>query len=272
MPDLSLAVIEWPGDDPGLLLLHGLGSNARIWNRTISSLKCGLKVVAPDQRGHGLSEEPDNGYEPKTWVADILAVMDHFGLRRPVVAGHSWGAAVALRLEACHPDRVAGLILVDGGLAKMSDWMPWEQAEVVLRPPDFGPVEPSIFVDRARTTFLAPVWDNDIEEFIQAMLRRGPDGLWRRAFSIPNHMRTVRALYDHDGPALLTAVNCPTAVCVATGDRPEAAEAILKLVAEVGRSKVVVERFDCPHDIPLYLPQQLAQTIDAICLGADGSR
>src|SRR5579859_6759247 len=95
-----------------LLLLHGLASASRIWDLTAPLLARQRRVVALDQRGHGLSEKPDDGYDFATIVADDLAAADALGLgQRFAVAGHSWGGNVALELGAAHPVRVSALAL-----------------------------------------------------------------------------------------------------------------------------------------------------------------
>src|SRR5579884_313113 len=84
-----------------LLLLHGLASASRIWDLVAPILAQDRRVVALDQRGHGRSEKPDAGYDFATIVADDVAAAATLGLgERFAVAGHSWGANVALELAA----------------------------------------------------------------------------------------------------------------------------------------------------------------------------
>ncbi|MGH7777280.1 MAG: alpha/beta fold hydrolase, partial [Candidatus Dormibacterales bacterium] len=103
---LRLHVVEWgdPGaPPPALLLLHGLSSNARFWDRLAARLPH-RRLVALDQRSHGLSDRPGEGYRTRDLVEDAAHVVAARGLGRPVVAGHSWGAAIALALSAARPD------------------------------------------------------------------------------------------------------------------------------------------------------------------------
>src|SRR5579884_2465458 len=84
-----------------LLLLHGLASASRIWDLVAPILAQDRRVIALDQRGHGRSEKPDTGYDFATIVADDVAAAAKLGLgERYAVAGHSWGANVALELAA----------------------------------------------------------------------------------------------------------------------------------------------------------------------------
>jgi pimeloyl-ACP methyl ester carboxylesterase len=76
-----------------------------------------LSVLTPDLRGRGASAALPPPYGMAAHVADLLAVLDHCGVQRAVLAGHSMGAYVATRLAATASDRVAAAVLVDGGLA-----------------------------------------------------------------------------------------------------------------------------------------------------------
>ena len=72
------------------------------------------RAVALDLRGHGRSEPPKDGdYTIAAMAGDIAAVVDTLGLDRFVLVGHSMGGGVALTYAGAHPDRVAGLVLVD---------------------------------------------------------------------------------------------------------------------------------------------------------------
>ncbi|HEY8758425.1 MAG TPA: alpha/beta hydrolase [Candidatus Limnocylindria bacterium] len=114
-PEGTLACWEWPGGEPGALLLHGIGNYGRVWDFVAGAVAGRLRLVAPDARGHGASVTPAGGYAPEDFVADALSVMDALGLARPVVVGHSMGGAHALVLAVLHPEKVRALVLVDVG-------------------------------------------------------------------------------------------------------------------------------------------------------------
>src|SRR5687767_6680359 len=138
-PGVTLRVRVWPGDIPApYLLVHGLSSNARLWDGVAAELSAaGRPAYAVDQRSHGESDAPPEGYDTTTAAADLAVVCERLGLSPVVAVGQSWGGNVVVRLAAEHPALVAGLALVDGGWIDLSaEFATWEECERALRPPD----------------------------------------------------------------------------------------------------------------------------------------
>lgn len=101
---------------PALVLLHGLAGASTQWRHQLAALGGHLRVFAPDLRGHGRSDPPaDGAYAIAAHAADVVALVDELGLDRFALAGHSFGAWVALEVAATHPGRVFALALVDPG-------------------------------------------------------------------------------------------------------------------------------------------------------------
>ncbi|GAA1109276.1 alpha/beta hydrolase [Nocardiopsis metallicus] len=115
----DLAVTSW-GTGPGtpVLAVHGITANGLSFARTAAELaeRGGPPLIAPDLRGRGRSGTLPGPHGLAAHTDDLVAVLDSRGVRRTVVVGHSMGAFVASLLAARHPDRVAGLVLVDGGV------------------------------------------------------------------------------------------------------------------------------------------------------------
>lgn len=101
---------------PLVLAIHGITSSSRSWLATARAIGDRAALLAVDLRGRSASSELPPPYGIDAHVRDMLAVLDHFGLERPVMVGHSLGAYIAARLAAAHPDRVGAVVLVDGGL------------------------------------------------------------------------------------------------------------------------------------------------------------
>jgi pimeloyl-ACP methyl ester carboxylesterase len=116
--DVSLAVAEWPGPTkgPAVVCIHGLTANHTCWASVADVLSPAHRLIAYDLRGRGESDKPERGYSLALHGEDLLGLLDHFGLRRAVLVGHSLGAHIAVRFAASHPERVAKLVLVDGGI------------------------------------------------------------------------------------------------------------------------------------------------------------
>jgi pimeloyl-ACP methyl ester carboxylesterase len=96
-----------------LVLLHGFGSRLETWRAVQDALAVDRRVIAFDHKGFGHSERSDGDYGPEKHARDVLAVLDALGVQRAVIAGHSYGGGVALRVALRAPGRVAGLGLVD---------------------------------------------------------------------------------------------------------------------------------------------------------------
>jgi pimeloyl-ACP methyl ester carboxylesterase len=258
---VTLHARDWGGDGRAVVLLHGLASNARIWDGVAARLAgAGLRAVALDQRGHGESEQPASGYDFATVGRDLQAALAGLGLDRPVLAGHSWGANVALRHAAERPGQVAGLVLVDGALVAVADWAgpSREQARRRLAPPRFA-VPLTDWLARAGQLDASdpggPAW---VRDFLRAGVEVDERGVARARFRFANHMQVVDALYDQRPEALFPLVRCPVLLCVA-GDEPAGAkrggvDRALDLLA----SAHVTWFEDTMHDIPLQRPAELA--------------
>jgi pimeloyl-ACP methyl ester carboxylesterase len=106
-------------DDSGLgglpvVLLHSAAGNSTQWARQLEYLRLSRRAVALDLRGHGRSDPARDGdYSIAGMAGDIAAVADSLRLDRFVLVGHSMGGGVALAYAGTHPERVAGLLLVD---------------------------------------------------------------------------------------------------------------------------------------------------------------
>ena len=113
--DLRLHYLEWGSDRARtMVLLHGIGDNAHIWDHFALNAADSLRIIALDQRGHGLSDwATPPAYSCDDYVTDLDNMIDALQLTEFVLMGHSMGALHATRYACLRPEKVAGLIHAD---------------------------------------------------------------------------------------------------------------------------------------------------------------
>jgi pimeloyl-ACP methyl ester carboxylesterase len=274
--------LHWEADDSArpAVLLHGLASNARIWELVAPRLvERGLRPLAPDGRGHGLTDKPDGDYGFETFRRDTLAFIDACNLERPILVGHSWGASLAVDYAAqfpVGPRAPAGILLVDGGVIQ-HDRVPgatWEAMRERLTPPRLAGTPLEEFLARIApfTAGLSPdgAPPDAVESIILANFEIAQDEtIWPR-LTFERHMQIVRALWEFQAYARLGKVRCPAWAALAQEPAPRSPgnERFLELKrwgVEQARGALPglqVRWFeDTYHDIPLHRPAGLADLI-----------
>ena len=265
--DLRLHYQAWGmAGHPTLVLVHGLGSSCHIWDLVAPILADRYHVLALDQRGHGESDQPDDGYDFPTIVADLAGFLDALDVReRAVLVGHSWGASVVLRFATTFPDRAAGIVLVDGGTTSPGDGMSWEQTLERLTPPDIDGMRWQDLRERMASSN-GIYRDPRVETVQRSLFHIDADGRLRRRLRIPNHLRILRALWEERPAELLSQVRCPILLLPARQASDEAEWLASKArgveLAHRLQPAVRVRWFDDTiHDVPLQRPAELADEI-----------
>ncbi|NTJ64284.1 alpha/beta hydrolase [Agrobacterium rhizogenes] len=130
---------EGDPNGPPVLLIHGFASTAIAnwvnpgWLKTLG--EAGYRVIAIDNRGHGMSDKLYDAdvYHPWIMAADAVALLDHLGISETHVMGYSMGARVSTFMAIAHPDRVRSLVLGGLGIGMVEgvgDWDPIADALV----------------------------------------------------------------------------------------------------------------------------------------------
>ena len=195
-----------------VLAVHGITASHAHWLAVARQLtkREDLCLLAPDLRGRGRSAglPPPEGIA--THVEDVLAVLDHAGVRRATLVGHSMGAYVVATAAAAHPDRALAVVMIDGGLPMP---VPSDADVDAVLLAVLGPA-----LERLRRTFASedeyvafwqahPAfrgrWDDDVEACVRYDLA-GPPGAMRS----PVVEDAVRA----DGASMLRDPSIATAV------------------------------------------------------------
>ena len=111
---LSLHLLDWSRDGVPLLFVHGFGNEAHVWDDLAPSVAPYYRTLAVDLRGHGESDrDPEARYDYDAHVGDLEALTAALGIERLVLVGHSLGGRIAMWFAGRHPERVAGLVIVD---------------------------------------------------------------------------------------------------------------------------------------------------------------
>ncbi|MDQ2960066.1 MAG: alpha/beta hydrolase [Candidatus Dormibacteraeota bacterium] len=272
---IDIHYLEWGRDAAGLgpavLFLHGLSSNAQYWGRVADNLS-GRRIVALDQRGHGLTGRPPrmpalpDGFAMNELLGDAMFAIQQLGLDRPIVAGHSWGATVALELVARHPDTASALVFIDGPVQSASNLFTWEEGQAIMQPPLPRHSSFAQAVDDCRRDF-GTAWGDDLEPFVMSrVMLDGTSFVLTLTSAI--RLELLRGLYESPVDHLWTQLEGPAAALLARGgpgrmgDWKETGTKRL----EANAPRVEVRWFDTPHDIPLFVPAEIAAEIERMAM------
>jgi pimeloyl-ACP methyl ester carboxylesterase len=265
---VRLHYLDWGGSGRALILLHGLASSCRIWDFMAPIVSEHFRTFAVDQRGHGLSDQPGS-YTFNDVTGDLSAFIEALGLERPVIAGHSWGAGVALRFAADYPQTPVAIALIDGGFVERSSSQSWEQAEAMMRPPEIDGVPVETFVGYMKKwPDIAALWSEQLGEMVLSNLDVRDGKVYRR-LPIPDHMKIAREIWEQDTAQLWERVRCPVLMVPALKESNDPRSQLWTKAKVQGietakrklKDATVVPMEDTIHDIPVQRPKELAQAI-----------
>ena len=273
--ELTVSSVGSGGSDLPVLLLHGLSQQRQFWRPVISRLRT-RPVASLDQRGHGESDTPlEVDYSIPSFAADARAALDRLGWERAVVAGHSWGAAVAVALAASAPDRIAAVGLVDGGLWSPSEMGPRDEVRARLTPPALGIPEEDLWA-AIQGGDLGRSWSDEVRAALEPTFVTDDAGLIRTRLGMDRHLAVLDGMLDYhpqgdlrrcaDAGIAIWAVHCvprdPDAV------QRQREDMALRVAAE---GDVLVHRWaGAIHDVPLQWPALVAGFIDALVESEEG--
>jgi pimeloyl-ACP methyl ester carboxylesterase len=278
---VSLHYVEWRDDsgsrrEPPLLLLHGLSSNARYWDRLARNLG-GRRLIALDQRGHGLTGRPPKapdlagGYSMDALLDDAAFVIGELGLAAPVLVGHSWGATVALELVGTRPGLATGLVFIDGPVQSAANMFSWEDAQRFMQPPLPRFAGFSEAIAESRRDFDG-AWADDLEPFVHARVVPDGDSLVL-TLTAAVRLELLRGLYDSQPDLLWPRLAVPALALLARGGPASISSWKERGAARMATlaPRVEIRWFDTPHDIPLYASAEVAADVERVSAAAAGS-
>ncbi|MEX2557039.1 MAG: alpha/beta hydrolase [Actinomycetota bacterium] len=275
---VRLAARSFGNRGPHVILIHGLASTQHIWDLVVPLLERDFRVTTYDHRGHGESSRPSN-YSFDEVCDDLAAVARAVGAKRPLVAGHSYGANVSIEYADRHPKAVAGVVCVDGGMGSMSEIMSWEEARVAAAPPPLAGVHIDEILAMVRRQ-VGRRWSPKMEHIARSLFFIDKKGHVKPCLSRANHMKILRAMYRQRPKELLARITMPTLMYCArprrhvTDEERDFYEMKKRAVAEIRRSnpRVKIEWVTSIHDIPVDRPTELAERVKRFALRKVGPR
>ena len=207
---ITLHAREWGrADGPAVLFVHGWSQCDLCWSSQVGSeLAARYRMVTFDNRGHGRSDKPlDAGSytDSRLWADDIAALIEHAGLRRPVLVAWSYGGLIVSDYVRAHGEAAIGGIDLVG-------------AAVVMRPPTFEHIGPG-FLENAPNACVPDLSTNirAIQRFLRACTARPQDDeLWSAALCwnmlVPPEVRGALISRDIDADDVLARLSTPVLV------------------------------------------------------------
>jgi pimeloyl-ACP methyl ester carboxylesterase len=210
------------------VLAHGVTDDGLCWTPVAEALEAEYDVIMVDARGHGQSDAPETGYDPATQAADLAGLIAGLGPHKPMILGHSMGAATTLVLAGTYPDVPRAILLEDP-----PGW--WTAAPAQVLAEDAGQAVTSSAIygrERADEERLVGMqaWFAELKRKTRAELiaeQRAAAPSWSEAELEPWADAKLRVsphvlnVFDPDGPrsvdwpAVLRRISCPALLITA---------------------------------------------------------
>jgi pimeloyl-ACP methyl ester carboxylesterase len=258
---------------PAVIAIHGLSTTAWTWTPVARRVRAATRFVAMDLRGHGLSDAPTepDAYAFDELAADVVAVAEGADLLdrdgRVVLAGHGFGAMVALAAAARLGEACTGVVLVDGGWEAMEDALGIDADEFLRgidEPPEVMRSLRAFLADRA--AFDPATWDDDQDRAARTQVVETHAGRVVPATRPHALEASVREMFRYEPAAALTVVSAPLiALRAASADPPARARALAAVSAArdaAGRSPIETFAYEADgHNLMRYRPAEVTAAI-----------
>lgn len=257
---VRLCCVDFGGDGPPVLLLHGLAGRGLEWRESASWLREHYHVYALDQRGHGMSDKGLNDYSRGAYVNDVIGVIERLQVQSVLLIGQSMGGQNAYLVASRRPDLVRGLIVVE---AKVS---PNPNVQEMIRKWLRGWPLPFPSLADAKTyfggdTLYAQTWLEILEE--------RSDGFWPQ-FHFEDMLRSVADQAVSDYTDEWRRIQCST--LLVGGEKSFLSQDELRAMAQQLPHARYIQIAGADHDLHLSQPQTWRQEAEAFLRNLDRIR
>src|SRR5437868_8404963 len=191
--DLYNYQITGPENGRRWVFVHGLMGYGANWRKIVSGLEATERVLVFDQRGHGRSQKPADGYTPEDYSGDILKISTELGWDKFILVGHSMGGRNVLNFAYQHPEKIIKLVVEDIGPEAAPDAVDYYEKLLGLVPTPFPNREAAReffhteFLEKAKTRDKPQV----LAQFLYANIEEKPDGSSDWRFSKQGILKSV---------------------------------------------------------------------------------
>jgi pimeloyl-ACP methyl ester carboxylesterase len=269
LPDGDLHVLEdGPPDAPPIVLLHGFAGSLRWFDRLAPLLATEHRVIRIDLLGHGGSAKPAAGYDMESQAGLVGLVLDHLGVGRTVIVGHSMGGAVGVALAEERPQMVSGLVVINQGPDNSFGHVP------LLERLGFVPVIGELLYRIVTDAMVRDGYESAFAEGFDLETGFGdPDQVVRdyRRMTYTSYKASNAAedlfMYTHRMDERMRALGCPVLVVFGEEDSFFRAADCVRAFEEVPGVRVELMP-DVGHSANVEAPQRLAPLVRELAAGA----
>lgn len=206
---IRLHYVAYPSDGPLLLLMHGLTANAHAFDGLVAAgLVPAFRLVSPDLRGRGLTDHPAFRYTLQEHAEDILGLLDHLGVEKVWLGGHSFGGLLSFYLAAHYPQRVEKLVILDAA-AEMNPHVA-EMLGPALSRLDKKYPSFDVFIEEMKKAPQNTFWDEMMRSYYEADVMPTQDGGVTPRPNLANILEVSYNVGSISWPALIGRIMQPT--------------------------------------------------------------
>ncbi|MBU4316592.1 MAG: alpha/beta hydrolase [Proteobacteria bacterium] len=250
---------EVKGEGECLVLIHGFTDNLNMWTNQVSEISKTCKVVTLDVRGHGQTETPEGDLSMDLFAEDIRGLLDVLKVQKACILGYSMGGRIGLQFALKYPEKVAGLVFANSGIAGVGYQMPEEQMkEMMARREQMMELYQSKDIER--------ISDSMAERSMTPGIREKNPNLFKtyKAVKLQNNPEHYFAIMQAMGAAAanppdLSKIKCPVLIIAGDQDAFMSMDVTLFMAKTIDRALLKV--FPTGHASAIEVPEAFNQTV-----------